>query len=126
MNEYRKELVQVAAVAAAMLEDEDFGQANFWSAPNYNLPSESHGSMALSAIARERIAQDGKWGPQHHDRFTWLVILMEEVGELAEELIDEDMPDDFDALDEGFGWEVVFRTAEAGRKAKRWLERRFD
>jgi NTP pyrophosphatase (non-canonical NTP hydrolase) len=33
---------------------------------------------------RERIRQDEKWGEQNHDPFTWLTILMEEVGELSQ------------------------------------------
>lgn len=32
----------------------------------------------------ERGKQDGKWGEQNHDPFTWLTILGEEVGEACE------------------------------------------
>lgn len=35
----------------------------------------------------ERDAQLKKWGSQHHDNFTWLGILIEEVGEAATEML---------------------------------------
>lgn len=41
-------------------------------------------SDAMLSIARERERQDAKWGPQDHDPFVWLAILMEEAGEFAE------------------------------------------
>lgn len=39
---------------------------------------------ALGAVLRERARQDAKWGEQNHDPITYLVILTEEVGELAQ------------------------------------------
>jgi NTP pyrophosphatase (non-canonical NTP hydrolase) len=39
---------------------------------------------ALADVLRERKAQDAKWGEQNHDPFTYLAILVEEVGELAQ------------------------------------------
>jgi NTP pyrophosphatase (non-canonical NTP hydrolase) len=38
---------------------------------------------SLFSVLNERIKQDSKWGEQNHDMFTWMSILMEEVGELA-------------------------------------------
>lgn len=38
----------------------------------------------LLEIRMERLAQINKWGDQHHTRPYWLAILMEEVGELAQ------------------------------------------
>lgn len=38
---------------------------------------------ALNLILTERGRQDRKWGEQNHDPFTYLTILMEEVGETA-------------------------------------------
>lgn len=35
-------------------------------------------------MSREREKQDQKWGEQDHDPFTYLTILMEEVGELSQ------------------------------------------
>lgn len=39
---------------------------------------------ALDSILAERSWQDAKWGEQNHDPFTWVTILTEEVGELAQ------------------------------------------
>lgn len=38
----------------------------------------------LKAIQEERGRQDDKWGLQRHDMGTWLQILVEEVGEVAQ------------------------------------------
>lgn len=45
---------------------------------------------ALGAVCYERNRQDEKWGVQNHDPFLWLGILMEEVGEVARDLIEMD------------------------------------
>ncbi len=37
----------------------------------------------FSQIAKERKVQEEKWGEQNHNPFTWLSILMEEVGEAS-------------------------------------------
>ena len=42
------------------------------------------GSAALVSILEERERQEAKWGEQNHDPFTYLAILTEEVGELAQ------------------------------------------
>jgi NTP pyrophosphatase (non-canonical NTP hydrolase) len=39
---------------------------------------------AVSDVIAERVRQDQKWGEQNHAPFTYLTILMEEVGELAQ------------------------------------------
>lgn len=39
---------------------------------------------AFRLIMAERSRQNDKWGEQNHDAFTWLAILSEEVGELAQ------------------------------------------
>jgi len=41
-------------------------------------------SKALDDILIERARQDAKWGEQNHDPFTYLAVLTEEVGELAQ------------------------------------------
>ena len=40
-------------------------------------------------IQIERNAQDEKWGEQHHSDEKWLTILMEEVGEAAKAVLEE-------------------------------------
>ena len=59
----RDELIQVAAVAVAIVEDiyEDGG--------------------AIQEVVNERVRQDRIWGEQHHNVERWLAILGEEVGE---------------------------------------------
>jgi hypothetical protein len=41
-------------------------------------------NQILSEIIAERQRQDAKWGEQNHDPMSWLVILMEEVGEASQ------------------------------------------
>lgn len=41
-------------------------------------------SKALDSILAERLRQDARWGEQNHDPITYLSILMEEVGEMAQ------------------------------------------
>lgn len=41
----------------------------------------------LRDVARERQRQDEKWGPQDHHPAWWMAILMEEVGEAAQEVL---------------------------------------
>ncbi len=43
-------------------------------------------TMALAAILAERKAQDAKWGYVEHDGPKWLSILMEEVGEMCQDI----------------------------------------
>lgn len=40
--------------------------------------------IVISAIKNERKRQNDKWGIQRHDYGTWLTILVEEVGEVAQ------------------------------------------
>jgi hypothetical protein len=75
MSDPRTELVQIAAVCCAIIEDLDYGEANNTIVPAANVRLD---------VARERERQDAKWGPQHHTLAEWLMILAEEVGELAE------------------------------------------
>lgn len=44
----------------------------------------------LDDILVERRAQDEKWGEQNHDPAWWMVILMEEVGEVARAIFEGD------------------------------------
>lgn len=40
--------------------------------------------QALVEVLHERARQDAKWGEQNHNSYTWLAILMEEIGELSQ------------------------------------------
>ncbi len=44
----------------------------------------------VSLIQAERQRQDHKWGEQNHSDMKWLAILMEEVGELAKAILEND------------------------------------
>lgn len=44
----------------------------------------------LQDVMEERARQDAKWGVQNHADIYWLGILMEEVGEAAKEIIEDD------------------------------------
>lgn len=46
------------------------------------------GMRALEAVLQERLAQDAKWGEQSHEPEIWLAILTEEVGELAQAILE--------------------------------------
>lgn len=43
---------------------------------------------AIHAIQEERRAQDVKWGEQNHPPEWWMMILLEEVGELAQAVLE--------------------------------------
>lgn len=70
----RNELVQVAAVAVAMVED------ILWDTTGTELGTET----VLLAVRHEREHQEGKWGAQHHSVMEWLSILGEEYGEACQ------------------------------------------
>lgn len=40
--------------------------------------------IAVDDVLAERARQDARWGEQNHDPFTYLAILVEEVGEMAQ------------------------------------------
>ena len=48
----------------------------------------------LGDVLHERESQHTKWGQQDHDEDRWMVILMEEVGEAARAIFDEN-PDNY-------------------------------
>lgn len=77
----RAKLIQVAAVAVAIVEDLDYGEANFAGVRSNRSPLWYRGDDVLVEVANERMAQDEKWGPQHHSPMEWLAILGEEFGE---------------------------------------------
>lgn len=44
-------------------------------------------SSALICVLNEREKQDGKWGEQNHNPYIYLAILLEEIGELAQAIL---------------------------------------
>lgn len=76
---YRSELIQVAAVAVAAIQDFDTGSTDDFTANGYYI---------LNQVEAERIKQEYKWGPQHHSPEKWFTILGEEVGEVANAILE--------------------------------------
>lgn len=113
------EAVQVAAVAAALVEDctrPDIAPGGrsgvrgrrWWD------PIE----LVLRMVRDERARQEEKWGRQRHTSLEWLMILAEEVGELAAE-VGERSTDEADAGSRA----VTGLLGEAGRQARQWIQR---
>ena len=78
---YREELIQVAAVAVAAL-------TNLHSGTTADMDmSREH----LKEIETERLRQEAKWGPQNHSPEKWFTILGEEVGEVANAILEQEI-----------------------------------
>ena len=84
---YQKELIQVAAVAIAALQDFNYGSTKLDEDTDEGF---LYLETLLDEIREERRRQEAKWGPQTHDPMKWMVILMEEVGETAEAYLEKD------------------------------------
>jgi len=54
-------------------------------------PQQHRGLTFEEQVALERLRQDNKWGEQNHLPEQWLVILMEELGELSKALLEEEI-----------------------------------
>lgn len=81
---FREEMIQVAAVAVAIVQDLDNGTTeDTWNGRGERNP---HTEKVLHEVGYERSRQEIKWGPQHHTPEEWLAILAEEVGEAAQEV----------------------------------------
>ena len=85
MSEYRVELIQIAAVTLAMLQDDMNGSTEIKTQEEF---SAYDLGPFINAVMNERIRQEAKWGPQHHSKEKWLTILTEEVGEVARAILE--------------------------------------
>lgn len=63
----------------------------------------------LQCVARERIKQDAKWGEQNHNDLTWLAILAEEFGEVANMLVEDIVKEEHkhEAIQDNLEYELV-------------------
>ena len=68
---------------------------------------------ALGSVIYERLQQDKRWGEQNHDPSVWLAILTEEVGELAQAMLNDKFP----GPDHGGGYRSVRMRSEAQQVA---------
>lgn len=123
LERLRDELIQVAAVAAAICEDLEFGIADYDRLAG-NDPDLPQGKVVMGRILDERRRQDKIWGPQHHEPAVWLAILMEEVGEAAEDVSANyaQIGDSADPTAEGLLWYLIFEVRRIGREAQRLLQ----
>ena len=83
----REELIQVAAVAVAILTDLDQGSTALFDPDNHRAATPAHSNVMLE-VQQERGRQERKWGTQHHTPFEWLAILGEEYGEACQAAVD--------------------------------------
>lgn len=99
----RSELIQTAAVIVSIIEDLDCGVAHVGGFET---------GQILRDIVSEYHRQSEEWGLQHLPNSQWLIILMEEVGEAAEEELDV------------FGevGNIIDSMALVGNQSRRWLE----
>lgn len=111
-----EELVQVAAVAVARLEDAMFGSAN--AVKETGVSASMQVDLALGMVRDERLAQDAKWGPQHHDSVEWAIILLEEFAEYAGEILPLCGPED---VSHG-AWDLLKHVYDTENDAREWLE----
>lgn len=113
------EAIQVAAVAAALVEDCTRPAAHREGGPS-GRPSGRRWwdpiELVLSMIRDERLRQEEKWGNQHHTPLEWLMILAEEVEELAA-VVTDPAEDGADAR----SLAVRQSLGAAGQEARKWI-----
>ncbi len=112
-----RELIQALAVGVSIIEDAMYGSAHHDKQIG-RADGATQADIVLTLIREERESQDDKWGPQHHDSEEWAMILAEEIGEWAGEVLKE--------ATEGMSrpsWEVLHEFWKQGdQKAREWLE----
>lgn len=124
---HEKELIQVAAVAIASLENERFGQANANALVFTEDGSDLVGMQAYiiqDDVIEERLRQEAKFGTDRlHSRVEWAMILAEEIGEWAEEITSDDIHDALDSAEEqDYAKDILTMLSEAGQDARLWLQ----
>lgn len=96
----REEMIQVAAVAVAVVQDLDGGTTK--------IDYFGHLTHWLDEVQRERMNQEKKWGPQHHTPEEWMAILAEEVGEAGNEVWRDSIGEDLSSYAEFSLAEAMF------------------
>ena len=56
-----------------------------------SLTNDSLQQVVMRQLIRERRRQDAKWGEQNHDDKTWLAIATEELGEVANAILEDEV-----------------------------------
>lgn len=79
---YKEELIQCAAVCLAAAQNFEVGTTS--------LKTNQHTlSGLIQNVFEERVRQEIKWGAQDRTPENWMVILMEEVGEAAKDVLEK-------------------------------------
>jgi len=84
---YKTELIQVAAVALAAIQDLEQGSTELNEETDKGFLELEY---LLDAVREERRAQETKWGYRTRTPDRWMVILGEEVGEANRAVLEED------------------------------------
>lgn len=80
----RSKIIQIAAIAVAIAEHHDYGTTDPFNPDMYYGTAQVE--AILADVLAERVRQFEKRGDQRHDPNTWLHILMEKVGEYAQQI----------------------------------------
>jgi NTP pyrophosphatase (non-canonical NTP hydrolase) len=115
----REELIQVAAVAVAAVQDIDIGHT---SSPRGITGWRMDTEDIINDIRAERERQEDKWGPQHHTPEEWMAILAEEVGEAAQDIYANSVGEDLSSYAE---FNMVNALFDAEMFARAFLKERF-
>ena len=75
-----------------------------------------------SLIWHERVKQDAKWGGQNHDNLRWLAILMEEVGECAENVVEDTPTKERLYSTEALRENLIYELTQVAAVCVAWLE----
>ena len=120
-DNYQTEMIQSAAVIIAALTSDIDGQTGVPDPldPRVATPRLMTTLKIQHAIHRERERQEETWGSQSHSRAFWLAILVEEIGEVAEELITNEFEPSFANLQLAM---MLQDLAQLGLLAKNILE----
>jgi len=121
MSKDINELIQVAAVAVAMLEDNRFGQAH----AGMQISTDRHQfDYIFDELAWERAQQDQKFGVGRHlTKLEWAMILAEEIGEWAGEVKSiKNMLNDGTPDPDGDAALVLAMLSRVEVIARRWIE----
>ena len=83
----------------------------------YNMKEWTHRDSVLEDVSDERDRQDEKWGVQNHLDLTWNAIIMEELGEAAQEVLTQQ----FGVMGKGHG-DLREELVQVAAVAVAWIE----
>lgn len=84
---YRSELIQVAAVALAAVQNWDINTTKLH---GEGVAFDVGFQQLMDEVYEERVRQEAKWGTRDEPPGQWLTVLVEEVGEVAKAILERD------------------------------------